>query len=198
MKNLLIAVFCTSLLLTACNNSSNDTQNNKETVAQPDTTNNTREKVADNTHKALDNVYNEYINIKDALYDNDANKVKSATTDMKKALDDYKTDDMPAADIEGWNKMAKHIREHLDQMETSKDIKAQRNVFADLSGAMIEAVKTMGLKDKSAYVQHCPMYKTDKGEGADWLSQREKVENPYFGSKSDMTSCGEIKETLKY
>ncbi|MDQ8190241.1 efflux RND transporter periplasmic adaptor subunit [Roseibacillus persicicus] len=42
------------------------------------------------------------------------------------------------------------------------------------------------------YLVHCPM--AFGNEGADWLSRKPVVENPYFGSR--MFSCGDVTETL--
>jgi Cu(I)/Ag(I) efflux system membrane fusion protein len=72
------------------------------------------------------------------------------------------------------------------------DIEAARAAFALLSEAMISAVKAFGVAGGSAYVAHCPMAFNDRG--ANWLSEKEIVENPYFGDA--MFSCGLIQKDL--
>lgn len=187
-----------STLLVSCNDSNTSHPNDETKVDMPDSSSKGRETANNEKKSALNDVYDKYIDIKDALYSNDADKVKSYVGDMKKELDNVKTSDLQPADVEEWNKMAGQLREPLNKMEAAKDIKEQRIEFAVLSESMIAAVKKMGLNNKTTYVQHCPMAKTHKGEGADWLSQKEKVENPYYGDKDKMSACGETTEPLKY
>ena len=44
----------------------------------------------------------------------------------------------------------------------------------------------------NAYVVHCPM--AFSGKGADWISGKPAVENPYFGDA--MFDCGTVTDTL--
>jgi Cu(I)/Ag(I) efflux system membrane fusion protein len=42
-------------------------------------------------------------------------------------------------------------------------------------------------------VQHCPM--ADSFKGADWLSKKKEILNPYFGQS--MLTCGSITKTIE-
>ena len=53
-------------------------------------------------------------------------------------------------------------------------------------------VKVFGMSKGTLYVQHCPM--VNNNEGADWISDEEKIRNPYFGDK--MMKCGKVKATI--
>jgi len=66
--------------------------------------------------------------------------------------------------------------------------------FQMISDITYDLIKTVGLKYQTVYRQFCPMAFNDKG--AYWLSDRQKIENPYLGKK--MPDCGEVRETMKY
>lgn len=69
----------------------------------------------------------------------------------------------------------------------SKDIKKQRDVFANLSNNMAAVAKAVKLSSEPVYQQYCPMRK------ASWLSRDKTIKNPYYGSA--MLSCGEVINT---
>ncbi|RZL98725.1 MAG: DUF3347 domain-containing protein, partial [Pedobacter sp.] len=81
------------------------------------------------------------------------------------------------------------LKDQATKLVKSKDIKAQRGVFAKLSNEMITAVKAKNLLNAPVYVQYCPMKK------ASWLSTEKSIKNPYYGSA--MLSCGNVVETIK-
>ncbi len=70
----------------------------------------------------------------------------------------------------------------------SKDIKVQREKFANLSANVFALAKTVKLSTDPVYLQYCPMKK------ASWLSDNKAIKNPYFGNA--MLTCGSVKETL--
>jgi hypothetical protein len=70
----------------------------------------------------------------------------------------------------------------------TKDIKKQRDIFANLSTNMSAVAKSVKLSDKPVYEAYCPMRK------ASWLSPEKTIKNPYYGTA--MLRCGEIKSTL--
>ena len=79
-------------------------------------------------------------------------------------------------------KDASHISE-------SKDIKHQREHFANFSANMFVVAKAVKLTSEPIYEVYCPMKK------AYWLSSDKAIKNPYYGSS--MLTCGSIKETLQ-
>jgi hypothetical protein len=70
----------------------------------------------------------------------------------------------------------------------SKDIKMQREVFANFSTNMYALAKSLKLTAEPIYYQYCPMKK------AYWLSSDKAVKNPYYGSA--MLTCGKVTETI--
>ena len=71
----------------------------------------------------------------------------------------------------------------------SKEIKKQREVFANLSANMIEVAKAISLSAAPVYQQYCPMKK------ASWLSSEKEIKNPYYGKA--MLNCGEVVEIFQ-
>jgi hypothetical protein len=70
----------------------------------------------------------------------------------------------------------------------SKDIKKQREVFANFSTNVYAFAKSLKLTAEPIYYQYCPMKK------AYWLSADKAVKNPYYGSA--MLTCGKVLETI--
>jgi DNA-binding transcriptional regulator WhiA len=71
----------------------------------------------------------------------------------------------------------------------TKDIKHQREHFANLSSNMIVLAKAVKLSSDPIYEAYCPMKK------ASWLSSEKVIKNPYYGSA--MLTCGSVRDTLK-
>ena len=71
----------------------------------------------------------------------------------------------------------------------SKDLKKQREVFANFSTNMYALAKSLKLTTEPIYYQYCPMKK------AYWLSADKAVKNPYYGSA--MLTCGKVTETIQ-
>jgi Cu(I)/Ag(I) efflux system membrane fusion protein len=61
-----------------------------------------------------------------------------------------------------------------------------------MSENVINCAKDFGPLDMTVYVQHCPM--AFENTGGDWLSDSEKILNPYFGDM--MLHCGRVTETI--
>jgi hypothetical protein len=71
----------------------------------------------------------------------------------------------------------------------SKDLKKQREIFANFSTNMYALATSLKLTSEPVYYQYCPMKK------AYWLSADKTIKNPYYGSA--MLTCGEVKETIQ-
>jgi hypothetical protein len=73
-------------------------------------------------------------------------------------------------------------------------MEGKREEFQMISDITYDLIKTIGLRYQTVYREFCPMAFDNKG--AYWLSNQEKIENPYLGKK--MLDCGEVRETMKY
>jgi Cu(I)/Ag(I) efflux system membrane fusion protein len=137
-------------------------------------------------------LFNSYVSLKEAFVSSDAAKVLAEATLTAQKLGEVNAALPEGAAQNDWEAYRAAIGTSLAGMITSDDIEAQRKSFSGLSDALYKSVKAYGLGGTVAYYQFCPMAFND--EGGYWLSNDQKVRNPYFGDK--MLSCGVVKETL--
>ena len=123
-----------------------------------------------------------YYNIKDALVAGNATTAESKAEAFIKVANgiDYKI--ISEGNINTLLKDAGKISE-------AKDLKKQREYFANFSTNMIAVAKAIKLSNKPIYEAYCPMKK------AYWLSSEKEIKNPYYGSA--MLTCGQVTETIQ-
>jgi Cu(I)/Ag(I) efflux system membrane fusion protein len=149
--------------------------------------------VSDKFQEQLKVVYNDYINLKDALVEEDSKNTSDNATSLLNNLS--KVDMKLLSDNNAhthWKSLVKEIQSSATSISKTSDIKTQRDHFKHLSSHLINAVQLFGVSEK-VYVEFCPM--ADNNNGAYWLSKEEKVINPYFGSA--MLTCGEVKQVIE-
>ena len=154
---------------------------------------NERIKVPVDFQNQLKTVFNNYLDIKDALVKDDSKKVAD---DAKKLLNKLNLIDMKLLRDNNahnhWMKLEKELKSSTKSIVEASDIKKQRNHFKYLSSHLGSAIQLFGVNEK-VYNQFCPM--ADNNKGAYWLSKEEKVSNPYFGDV--MLTCGEVKQVIE-
>lgn len=152
-----------------------------------------RIKVSKNFQNQLKVVFNDYIQLKDALVKDESDNVMA---ESKKLLVDLSKVDMKLLkDKEAhnhWMSLEKEIKIMATSISNTSDIKGQRDHFKHLSSHLIKVLQLFGVNEK-VFVEFCPM--ADNNNGAYWLSKEEKVINPYFGDA--MLTCGEVKQVIE-
>jgi membrane fusion protein, copper/silver efflux system len=137
----------------------------------------------------LEQVFMAYIKLKDALVSDDS---KEASVSAKALLSSMNKVDMKQLSNNEahnhWMAISKEILGSANSISQISDIEKQRIHFKHLSAHLSKGVKLFGVNQK-VYEQFCPM--ADGNSGAFWLSLKEKIQNPYYGSK--MLTCGETK-----
>ncbi|WP_339652601.1 efflux RND transporter periplasmic adaptor subunit [uncultured Maribacter sp.] len=137
----------------------------------------------------LEEVFNAYIKLKDAFVSDDSGAVSTLTKTLLSAM--KKVDMKQLTDHNAhnhWMTISKEITESATSISKISDIEKQRGHFKHLSAHLSKGVKLFGVNQK-VYEQFCPM--ADNNKGAYWLSLKEKIQNPYYGSK--MLGCGDNK-----
>jgi hypothetical protein len=124
----------------------------------------------------------DYIDIKNALVNDKYEQVKQEATDLQSSLEKSELSEKQRTDLEN----------SISQLAEAQDVKAQREAFAQLSQQLYQAVQNTNLTDKPLYWQNCAM--AMGGQGANWLSYEEQVQNPYMGQR--MPGCGSVEETI--
>ncbi len=133
-----------------------------------------------------------YFDLKNALVKSDFTATKKNSGRVSQSL---KAIDMNLLDDKAhhqWMEKENQLRKSIEAISKAKDIEEQRKHFDNFSDALIESAELFGLTIDMVYVQFCPMAFDDKG--AYWLSESEKILNPYFGDM--MLTCGEVTKKI--
>ncbi|MEO6731936.1 MAG: DUF3347 domain-containing protein [Ferruginibacter sp.] len=176
---LLATVVCYTSIAALAQHDHNSHQN-KDTSLKKDTS--TKATVIDeSSQQRLSQLLSSYYNIKNALVTGDANSAASNAGLFLKTAN--------AIDFKVISEGNVHIlSKDAGKISSTKDLKKQREYFADLSSNMATVAKSLKLGNLPIYLQYCPMKK------AAWLSSEKQIRNPYYGSS--MLTCGEVTETL--
>jgi len=130
-----------------------------------------------------ENIFDAYFKMKDAFVQTNQSEILKQATVFKNVLSNDGKEIIPARDLV-------FLKNLSDKIIQEKDIKKQREFFAQLTDPMYKLVKGTKLKS-NIYYQNCPMFEG----GANWLSKESVIKNPFYGNQ--MLSCGTTIETLK-
>lgn len=142
---------------------------------------------------SLNNVFTEYINLKNTLVADKGDDARIAAKDLYKAINDVPMEKLSADQHKTWMQYSEKISYDAEHIKGTNEIDHQREHFISLSSNMYKLMKSLKINSADIYYQYCPM--ANSGKGAFWVSEKEKVSNPYMGKK--MPTCGSTKETLK-
>lgn len=149
--------------------------------------------VDENFQQQLGDVFTSYVSLKEAFIASDAEKVKAEASGTSQTVDKVDMKLLTGAAHNDWMTYLTPMQNSLKEIQASADIEVQRKAFSTLSDNLYKSIKAFGLGGKEAFYEYCPM--AFNNEGAYWLSDQEKIRNPYFGDK--MLTCGEVKEKLR-
>jgi hypothetical protein len=140
----------------------------------------------------LQDVYDAYFALKDALVKSDGNTSSIKSNDLLTSINGVQMDKLPMDVHVVWMKVLNELKEDAEHIANTKDITHQRDHFMSLSNNFYTLIKATKA-EQPIYYQHCPMY--NNGKGADWLSKDSNIKNPYYGNQ--MLTCGKTLETIK-
>lgn len=89
---------------------------------------------------------------------------------------------------------AESISGELKGLLGEKKLEEKRRSFYTLSEELYDLIRTVQYDRQTIYHFHCPMA-FDK-EGANWLSNSNKIKNPYL--PKTMPDCGELTDSLHF
>jgi hypothetical protein len=141
----------------------------------------------------LNTILSNYLNLKTALTKEEGESASVAAKELFGAIDKVQTITLPKEQQAVWKKYAEKLSYDAEHIKGTTDIDHQREHFMSLSKNMFELVKAFNTNTAEVYYQYCPM--ANDGKGAFWVSDSEKINNPYLGKK--MPTCGSTKETIK-
>ena len=154
---------------------------------------NTRIKVSSTFQNQLKTVFDDYINLKNALVKDNSKLTKDNANSM--VLNLSKVDMKLLKSNEAhkhWMTIEQELKSSANSIANTSDIKMQRNHFIHLSSHLTNAVQLFGVNIE-VFSEFCPMANDNKG--AYWLSLEKEIENPYYGQA--MLTCGEVKQVIE-
>ncbi len=120
-------------------------------------------------------VFHNYLQVKMALVNSDADGVQTAAANMAEAFTTERAE----------------LKNLAQEMADSDDLETQRTAFFGFTKAAEKLFKE-GLSEGTIYKQFCPM--AFDNTGATWFSDVSEIRNPYFGEK--MLKCGKVEEVI--
>jgi hypothetical protein len=167
--------------------------NNMETKSESVESNTPQFEVDASFQQQLAQVFNSYVSLKDAFFSSDVNKISSDASTTTQLLNKVDMKLISGAAHNDWMTYLSSMQSALKEIESQTDIEAQRIAFSTLSDNLYKSIKAFGLGGKEAFYEFCPM--AFNNEGGYWLSDKEQIQNPYFGEK--MPTCGSVVEKLE-
>lgn len=190
MKTLQITVGILSLtlafILTSCTNSEKRNNPSDQNIKDETRLGN----IDDAKIVETDAILTTYLYMKDALVNEDNKIAAKAGKDMVTQFNDFETDIYGENNQQELKEIIEDATEHAQHI-SENPIDHQREHFDMLSKDMIDLIAITGT-EKKLYQAYCPMYNNNKG--AQWLSESQDIQNPYFGSK--MMTCGEVQKVI--
>ncbi len=144
------------------------------------------------TRAKMGNVINAYLQIKDALVNDNEEVVNKATGQMYSAVAAIVPEKLEGKGLETWQNNKTLYEAKLKEMQNIKGLENKRSYFSHISEITYCMIKSFGLKQGNLYADYCPMALNSKG--AYWISDKKDIQNPYLGAK--MLTCGQVKEEL--
>jgi len=138
---------------------------------------------------SINNVLGTYIELKNALVADDNATAQRKAKTLNDDIAAVQTKDMTTKEQATWKSYADKLSFDSRHISESGAIDHQREHFASLSKNVYAVLKAFPVNASPFYWQYCPMKK------ANWLSDKQAIENPYYGKS--MLNCGSVKETLK-
>ena len=193
MKAIILGFAITAALLTACGNDNTSSKETIETNSDTATTNTQTDNTASAQPASVDEVVTSYIQLKNALANDNGNDAAGAGKQISEAMTKLDAASFSADQKKVYDEVKDDIKEHSKHIsDNGGKIAHQREHFEMLSKDMYDLVKA-SKPSQTLYLDHCPMYNDNKG--ANWLSEVKEIKNPYLGKK--MPDCGEVKEEIK-
>jgi hypothetical protein len=148
--------------------------------------------VDNNTKSHINNLINNYLDLKNALTDADQQKAKEAAEKVIAEAGKFDASSLPQDQKTSYETSISQLKTHSEHVVNATNLEGQREALPQLTESVYTLTKSFGANEKDLFFQHCPM--AFEGKGANWISEDQKIRNPYFGEK--MMTCGENKEKL--
>jgi hypothetical protein len=139
------------------------------------------------TSSVFKNVIASYLELKNALTNDDGDSAAVAAEKLFAALNEMSGDNLPSQH-ETWTKYHQKLSRETMQIKNAGNIDAQREQFKKVSANMYAVLKSLQGNNTELFYDYCPMAK------GYWISETSAIVNPYLGQS--MPTCGSITDTL--
>lgn len=195
MKKLLIVFAALSLFiyLSSCHSAQKKEQssNNTDTTLVK-----MNVSVSDTLAAKVNTFLNTYFQLKDAFVKSDTTAADEAAGNLLQNANAISLNELQS-DTARYNKAHESLvslNGEIAGLLGEKTMLGKRKEFQMISDITYDLITSTGLKGQKVYRDFCPMF--NDGNGAYWLSQIQRINNPYYGD--EMLGCGEIKETMQF
>ena len=138
-------------------------------------------------------VFDAYFEVHRALKADRLEPAQAAAKQLLQTMEEAGAAGQPGSPGDDWDSLRERLRSSSKGIASAPNIMAARASFEGASGAMITLANRFGIGDRErVFIYHCPMAFDNRG--ADWMQEKEGVENPYFGSV--MFKCGVLKDVV--
>lgn len=137
----------------------------------------------------INNIFGYYINIKDELVDNDSVDSRTKAKEMMSVVLKSIEEVGPKNIDKNWKVSSTKVEKAAAEIEGAVTLEQQRALFNKLSVAVLEAVKTFGMEDKTIYQLSCNSALS--GKGGTWLTDSKDSDNPYLGENAN-NNCAKV------
>lgn len=153
----------------------------------------TFDSVAEPVKRNLAQLLDEYIVVKDAMVEANAEATKEAAQAVLNSANAMPVATLMVPEQKDYaEQQIDIVRQTSAAIAGTNDLAEQRNQLEELSEAVFSLTKAFGATDKQVYYQHCPM--VNNNQGAYWVSTNAEIRNPYFGNS--MLKCGSNEEVI--
>src|SRR5574338_10731 len=204
MKKIFYSISAVALIIISCNNKPGNEKN--APVTKADTGNiviadtsamtvvtHSFNDVNPNLAASLRVVIDRYLDIKNALANNDGSAAAGSGKAMGEAMSKIDKSLFTTEQKKIYDDIEDDLQENAEHIgKNAGDIGHQREHFSMMSEDIYDLVKAFG-GGKPLYIDQCPM--ANDGKGGIWLTDAKSISNPYFGGK--MNECVKIREVIK-
>ncbi|MEP6594992.1 MAG: DUF3347 domain-containing protein [Ginsengibacter sp.] len=196
----------TLIFIAACNNIDKSPKENDMSKMNADTTKNTKVANTQTTEvshtfsnvdpklaASLKTVVDHYLDLKNALVNNNGRDAANGGKAMANAMDKIDKSLLTAEQKKVYGDIEDDLKEYAEHIgKNAGDIEHQREHFSMMSEDVYDLFKAFG-GGQTLYHDHCPMANDNKG--GMWLSETNEAKNPYYGGK--MNECVKVEEVIK-
>lgn len=171
----------------------NDEDGTKMAMSPGKAVNTSKATISDVAKGELEPLYNSYLELTEALANDNFEQASTAGIALKDALGNVNMGAFKDNAHEIWMDHAANLENTLEHVAHVGSIDELRSAYKGISDAMIALTNSFGAIGDTLYLQYCPMANND--QGANWLSNYSEIKNPYFGEM--MLKCGETHDTIQ-